>query len=175
MQALIGDLRAENQDLRTRLDDERRKFVGIVATAQRLQRNLDNQDSSPGGQALDSEVSEKFKSLIDSIKTWALKFTKEGVKPNEISETVSKELNAVVPGCLESSKWWQGKRLRLLIRGWIASVATEKLIRTRSGISIDSNDVRDLWLDHETREVVAILEDRLIGTGKYETFIQEIC
>ena len=161
--------------MKNRLDGERRNSGGIVATAQRLQRNLDDKDSRPGGQVLDSEVSARFKGLIDSIETRGLKFTNEGVRPNEVSEIVNRDLNAVAPGCLESSQWWQGKRLRLLIRGWITSVATEKLIRTRSGVAIDANDVKDLWLDPEMREILATWEDRLVRTGKHKNIIKEIC
>lgn len=158
-------------ELKKNLDRARLNVDQSAATTDRMQRTMDNKEHFLGDQALDDEVRSSFLKLMASIRTWTGKL--EPIKPENIDFTqmddlTRNQLDLVVPGCLskEAEYWKDGKKMRMLFRGWLTYVVSQDILRVRTGDVGDNNNASDFWLPQRIRNAVVAVEDDLSAAGR---------
>lgn len=166
----LDRLYEENMQLQEQLKEERIKVKNFLVSADRMQHTMDNKELFLGGQALDDEVQGKFQSLLSQIRTWSSKFgSGAALTAESVGEKTAEEFETVAPDCFRpnSDFWTSGRKLRMLIRGWVTFVITECIFRARSGKPVENNNALDRWMGQKVQNAVATIEDKLVFAGTF--------
>lgn len=166
----LDKLNEEIFQLQEQLTEERVKVKNFIVSADRMQHTMDNKELFLGGQALDDEVQGKFQSLLSQIRTWSSKFSSGPALTAEgVGEKTADEFETVAPDCFRQNSdfWKSGRKLRMLIRGWVTFVITESIFRARSGKPAENNNALDRWMGENVQNAVAIIEDKLVFAGTF--------
>lgn len=160
----------KNSELTKQLNQARLNVDKSAATTDRIQRTMDNKEHFLGDQALDDEVKSHFLRLMANIRTWTSKL--EPSKPeildfSKLDDLTKDQLNLVVPACLSNGAeyWTDGRKTRMLFRGWLGYVVSQDILRVRTGAVVDNNNASDFWLPRQVRGAIAVVEDVLSTAG----------
>lgn len=166
----LDRLYEENSQLQEQLKGERIKVEKFIVSADKMQHTMDNKELFLGGQALDDEVQGKFQSILSQIRTWSSKFSSGVALTAEgVGEKIASEFETVAPDCFrnDSDFWTSGRKLRMLIRGWVSFVIAESIFRARSGNPNENNNALDRWMGANVQSAVATIEDKLVFAGTF--------
>jgi len=158
-----------NIEMTKQLNQARLNIDKSAATTDRIQRTMDNKEHFLGDQALDDEVKSHFLRLMANVRTWTSKL--EPSKPefldfSQLDDLTKNQLDLVVPACLlkGAEYWTDGRKMRMLFRGWLGYVISQDILRVRTGDVNDNNNGSDFWLPRQVRSAIAAVED-VLGTA----------
>ncbi|OCL06986.1 hypothetical protein AOQ84DRAFT_378104 [Glonium stellatum] len=161
-------LSSENDRLQARLQELESQRDEFERRCDEMQRDLDNKELFLGPQVSDDKITERFESLLGSIKTWSLKFTSDA-RSNDLSPVnFEKYLQVNCPcwgleGLDEVPK--DQKKRRLFARG-LAACIISNIFLTHHPRENSSLGGQEYWLDKETRDQFRIIENKLYSAGR---------
>lgn len=156
------------EKLQAELQREQEQSMQARRSAHHLQTILDNREFFLGPQMSDDDMRTFFSSIFMAIKTWSYRFISGPIDALVDQRTdLLDKFQYILPLCsyhsqLERYTASKTKR-RLLVRGWAAYIACERLLPTDA--ASETGKV-DSWLDGASAQSFSILEQKIRSTGK---------
>lgn len=140
----------------------------IKELANQMQYTIESKELFVGPQSSDDEILSDFRSILDEVRTWSIKFACESpISLDNLPVSVVTAFQRLAPACPDLRRLLSNrKHRRLFVRGWVSLGLADWLFRCLPSDHHSGSRCEDGWLDTETAHGVFLVERMLVNAGK---------
>ncbi|SLM35202.1 hypothetical protein LPUS_04304 [Lasallia pustulata] len=155
-------------ELQLRLISEMDRNSRIKELANQMQYTIESKELFVGPQSSDDEILSDFRSILDEVRTWSIKFACESpISLDNLPVSVVTAFQRLAPACPDLRRLLSNrKHRRLFVRGWVSLGLADWLFRCLPSDHHSGSRCEDGWLDTETAHGVFLVERMLVNADR---------
>ena len=155
-------------ELQLRLVSEMDRNSRIKESANKIQYTMESRELFVGPQASDDEILSDFRSILDEVRTWSIKFACDSpISLDTLPAPIATAFQRLAPTCPDLRRLLSNRKdRRLFVRGWVSLGLADWLFRCLPSDHHSGSRCEDRWLETDIAHSVSLVESRLSNTGK---------